>query len=123
MVFGRNHKREVDAEKAAVGGPTSHTAGVSPTGTMTTGVHDEKLPRKPLYLSTRTLTSHVFFGAHIWIPMAAAFVWLATLLALLGLWVRDGKPQYQADEGSVVVYISDVAGASRSWLRNGTPGI
>ncbi|KAK4685722.1 hypothetical protein P7C73_g4420, partial [Tremellales sp. Uapishka_1] len=88
----------------------------------------EKAPRKPLYLNTRTLTSHLserdplilryaakltiarllaVFGPYVWFPIISAFTWLGGLLALLGLWVHAGKPRYMAKEASVV-FISDV---------------
>ncbi|RSH92713.1 hypothetical protein EHS25_008159 [Saitozyma podzolica] len=65
------------------------------------------MARLPLYLNTRTFTSHLFFGPYIFFPLFAALVWLGGILALLGLWVKDGKPRYRGDEASVV-FISDV---------------
>jgi len=76
----------------------------------------EKLPRKPIYLDTRTLTSHIFFGPYVWLPIIATLVWLANLLTLMALWARAGKPQYKPDEGSKIVYISDVAAVHKTFF-------
>ncbi|KAF8839577.1 hypothetical protein BDN67DRAFT_886170, partial [Paxillus ammoniavirescens] len=51
--------------------------------------------------------SHRFFVA---LPIFAAFIWFASLLALLLTWLISGRPKYDSQEGSVA-YISDV-GAS-----------
>ncbi|WWC68425.1 uncharacterized protein I206_102352 [Kwoniella pini CBS 10737] len=63
--------------------------------------------RRPLWLNQNTLTAHIFFGPYVLFPILAALTWLGGILALLGLWVKDGKPRYQSDEASVV-FISDV---------------
>ncbi|KGB77747.1 hypothetical protein I307_03621 [Cryptococcus deuterogattii 99/473] len=63
--------------------------------------------RLPLWLNTRTLTSHFFFGPYVLFPIAAALTWLGGILALLGLWVVAGKPRYRRNEASVV-FISNV---------------
>ncbi|WWC60534.1 uncharacterized protein I303_103108 [Kwoniella dejecticola CBS 10117] len=63
--------------------------------------------RRPIWLNQNTLTSHLFFGPYVLFPILAALTWLGGILALLGLWVKDGKPRYQPDEASVV-FISDV---------------
>ncbi|ORY24888.1 Frag1/DRAM/Sfk1 family-domain-containing protein [Naematelia encephala] len=67
------------------------------------------MARLPLYLNTRTVSSHLFFGPYIFLPLIAGCVWLAEILALLATWVKDGKPKYRSDEASVV-FISDVGG-------------
>lgn len=83
--------------------------------------------RLPLWLNTRTLTSHfctfflclfplsqlikaiahAVFGPYVLFPIAAALTWLGGILALLGLWVVAGKPRYRSNEASVV-FISNV---------------
>ncbi|ORX35398.1 Frag1/DRAM/Sfk1 family-domain-containing protein [Kockovaella imperatae] len=68
------------------------------------------MARKPLYLNSKTLTSHLFFGPYIFFPILAGLTWLGGILALLGLWVHAGKPRYEAEEASVV-FISDVGAA------------
>lgn len=40
-------------------------------------------------------------------PILATLVWFAGILAMLLLWVTDGKPRYRGDEASTV-FISDV---------------
>lgn len=47
------------------------------------------------------------FGPYIFIPLIGGLTWLGGILALLLLWVTDGKPRYRGDEASVV-FISDV---------------
>lgn len=66
-----------------------------------------KKARKPPHLNTRTLTSHLFFGPYVFFPLLATLVWLGGILALLLLWVTNGKPRYRGDEATVV-FISDV---------------
>jgi hypothetical protein len=61
---------------------------------------------KPAYLNQRNLVSHFFFGPYALLPVISALVWLGGLLALLGLWVSQGKPRYRGDEASVV-FVSD----------------
>ena len=56
--------------------------------------------------------SHTVYGPYVLFPLITALVWLAGLLALLGLWVQSGKPRYQSDE-AMVVFISDVAAAHK----------
>ncbi|KAF9226201.1 hypothetical protein BS17DRAFT_776875 [Gyrodon lividus] len=51
--------------------------------------------------------SHRLFIA---LPIFAAFIWFASLLALLLTWLISGRPKYVSQEGSIA-YISDV-GAS-----------
>ncbi|ODN84278.1 hypothetical protein L202_00262 [Cryptococcus amylolentus CBS 6039] len=70
--------------------------------------------RLPWWLNTRTLTSHIFFGPYVILPLLAAGTWLGGILALLVLWVVAGKPRYKSDEASVV-FISDV-GATHQTL-------
>jgi hypothetical protein len=92
-----------------------------------------KVARKPIYLNTRSLTSHLcesylgclalsstdldtVFGPYIFFPLISSLTWLGGLLALIAIWARDGKPRYQDDEASVV-FISDVGAAHHvSWL-------
>ncbi|EIW72868.1 hypothetical protein TREMEDRAFT_25124 [Tremella mesenterica DSM 1558] len=69
--------------------------------------------RLPHWLNQRTLTSHFLFGPYVFFPLLAAFTWLGGLLALLGLWVHDGKPRYESDEASVV-FISDTGAAHKT---------
>lgn len=59
----------------------------------------------PLYLNQRTLFSHLFFGPYVILPLICALVWLGGLAALMGLWVRDGKPRYKVD-GPRIAYVS-----------------
>ncbi|KAF9000711.1 Frag1/DRAM/Sfk1 [Cyathus striatus] len=44
---------------------------------------------------------------YIWLPLAAAFMWFSTLLAMLLTWVCTGRPKYVSQEGTIA-YISDV---------------
>ncbi|KAK0265807.1 hypothetical protein LTR91_023301 [Friedmanniomyces endolithicus] len=57
------------------------------------------------------------FGISYWfLPLFAGFVWLGTLLAMLGTWLAKGSPHYAwQGVGQHVTYISDV-GATR-WGR------
>ncbi|KAF9237787.1 Frag1/DRAM/Sfk1 [Melanogaster broomeanus] len=48
--------------------------------------------------------SHRYF---VLIPLFAAFVWFASLLAMLLTWLISGRPKYPGQEGTVT-YISDV---------------
>ena len=61
---------------------------------------------KPAYLNQRNIVSHFFFGPYALLPVISALVWLGGLLALLGLWVSQGKPRYRGDEATVV-FVSD----------------
>lgn len=70
---------------------------------------DTTVPRKPIHLNQRTPIAHLFFGPYVFFPVIAMGTWCGGLLALLGLWVKSGKPRYQSDEASVV-FISDVGG-------------
>ncbi|WVQ85367.1 hypothetical protein IAT38_007532 [Cryptococcus sp. DSM 104549] len=70
--------------------------------------------RVPIWLDTRTLVSHLFFGPYVIFPILAALTWLGGILALLLLWVVAGKPRYKSDEASVV-FVSDV-GATHQTL-------
>ncbi|KAK7454435.1 hypothetical protein VKT23_011191 [Stygiomarasmius scandens] len=45
--------------------------------------------------------------AYVWIPIAGAFMWFATLLAMLITWLATGRPHYVSMEGNVP-YISDI---------------
>jgi hypothetical protein len=47
------------------------------------------------------------YGPYIYFPLIGGLAWCANILALLLLWVTDGKPKYRGDEASVV-FISDV---------------
>ncbi|RSH85040.1 uncharacterized protein EHS24_006628 [Apiotrichum porosum] len=76
--------------------------------TPNTEVDSARTPKRPMYLNTRTFTSHIFYGPYIWLPIICAFAWLSALLALLGIWVHDGKPRYKSTEAAVV-FISDIA--------------
>lgn len=49
------------------------------------------------------------YGPYVFIPIITTCAWLSGILALLAIWVRDGKPQYAAKEADVV-FISNVAG-------------
>lgn len=71
------------------------------------------MARLPLHLNTRTFTSHLFFGPYIFFPIIAGLTWLGGILALLLLWVTDGKPRYRGDEASVV-FISDVGAVHKT---------
>ncbi|KAK1927747.1 Frag1/DRAM/Sfk1 family-domain-containing protein [Papiliotrema laurentii] len=71
------------------------------------------MARLPLHLNTRTFTSHLFFGPYIFIPLIGGLTWLGGILALLLLWVTDGKPRYRGDEASVV-FISDVGAVHKT---------
>ncbi|GAB1525428.1 hypothetical protein RhiTH_008591 [Rhizoctonia solani] len=51
------------------------------------------------------------YGLHAWqFPLAAAFMWAATLTAMIITWAAKGKPVYESQDGSIP-YISDI-GAS-----------
>ncbi|KAL7416577.1 Frag1/DRAM/Sfk1 [Mrakia frigida] len=41
------------------------------------------------------------------LPLLAALVWLSGLIALLGLWARNGTPRYEPDQANIA-FISDV---------------
>ncbi|KAB5590134.1 Frag1/DRAM/Sfk1 family protein [Ceratobasidium theobromae] len=48
------------------------------------------------------------YGLHAWmLPLAGAFMWCATLLAMMITWAATGKPKYPSQEGNIP-YISDV---------------
>jgi len=47
------------------------------------------------------------FLGFAWIPLCTAIVWLGGIIALLAIWIAEGRPQYQPGEGSIV-FISDV---------------
>ncbi|EJD48599.1 hypothetical protein AURDEDRAFT_144099 [Auricularia subglabra TFB-10046 SS5] len=52
---------------------------------------------------------HRHHWRYIWIPLVAAFIWLAMLLAMLITWLAQGHPFYVSmSPGQKVVYISDV---------------
>lgn len=61
---------------------------------------------RPLHLNQRTPIAHLFFGPYVWFPVLAMGAWLGGLLALLGLWVKSGKPRYQSDEGTSPLFVS-----------------
>ncbi|KAI0649435.1 Frag1/DRAM/Sfk1 family-domain-containing protein [Trametes meyenii] len=44
---------------------------------------------------------------YVWIPLFGAFMWFATLWALLITWLASGRPHYVSQDGSIA-YISDV---------------
>lgn len=47
---------------------------------------------------------------YVWIPIAAAFMWFGTVLALLITWLAQGRPHYVSmSPGQKIAYISDVA--------------
>jgi len=52
---------------------------------------------------------HQHWG-YVWIPAFGAFIWFATLWAMLITWLVQGKPKYVTQQGSIA-YISDI-GAS-----------
>jgi hypothetical protein len=56
------------------------------------------------HLSTQSHRLHAF------VPLFTAFIWFATLLAMLLTWLISGRPKYVTQEGKVA-YISDI-GAS-----------
>ncbi|THV02887.1 hypothetical protein K435DRAFT_817575 [Dendrothele bispora CBS 962.96] len=45
--------------------------------------------------------------AYVWIPIAGAFMWFSTLLAMLITWLATGRPHYVSMDGNVP-YISDI---------------
>ncbi|KIP05039.1 hypothetical protein PHLGIDRAFT_108804 [Phlebiopsis gigantea 11061_1 CR5-6] len=45
--------------------------------------------------------------AHVWIPIFGAFIWFATLWALIITWLAQGRPHYVSQDGSIA-YISDI---------------
>ncbi|KAI9017540.1 Frag1/DRAM/Sfk1 family-domain-containing protein [Gaertneriomyces semiglobifer] len=53
-----------------------------------------------------------------WLPLIAGIAWLVTIAWLLGLWLRDGSPQYKQDDADVV-YISDVGAVHKRLFRIG----
>ena len=56
------------------------------------------------------------FGPYIFIPLIGGLAWFGGVLALLLLWVTDGKPRYRGDEASVV-FISDVGAVHKvGWM-------
>ncbi|EIW57442.1 uncharacterized protein TRAVEDRAFT_169230 [Trametes versicolor FP-101664 SS1] len=44
---------------------------------------------------------------YVWIPLFGAFMWFATLWALLITWLASGRPHYVSQDGNIA-YISDV---------------
>ncbi|KAL7411454.1 Frag1/DRAM/Sfk1 family-domain-containing protein [Mrakia frigida] len=64
-------------------------------------------PSKPYLLHTERLSSHLFFGPYVFIPLLSALVWLAGLLALVSLWAVEGTPRYEPTEASIV-FISNI---------------
>ncbi|TFK94035.1 hypothetical protein K466DRAFT_510385 [Polyporus arcularius HHB13444] len=44
---------------------------------------------------------------YVWIPLVGAFMWFATLWALLITWLAQGRPKYVSQDGKIA-YISDV---------------
>ena len=89
--------------------------------------------KKPFYLQTANPISHICMsplpipaqgesipadnslvhGPYVIFPLIASLVWLAGLLALVGLWVTDGRPQYSRGASAAIVFISDVGGAHK----------
>ena len=47
------------------------------------------------------------FLGYAWIPLCACLVWLGGVIALLAIWIAEGRPNYVSGEGSIV-YISDI---------------
>ncbi|KAF9475103.1 hypothetical protein BDN70DRAFT_865353 [Pholiota conissans] len=47
---------------------------------------------------------------YVWVPIVASLVWFGTLLAMLIIWLAQGRPKYPSQDGKIA-YISDV-GAS-----------
>ncbi|CAO1622480.1 unnamed protein product [Sympodiomycopsis kandeliae] len=57
-------------------------------------------------------------GIHYWaflLPLITAALWLTDVVGLLGLWSRDGFPQYQPSNASFV-FISNVGAAHLTWF-------
>ncbi|TPX59718.1 hypothetical protein PhCBS80983_g02274 [Powellomyces hirtus] len=54
-----------------------------------------------------------------WVPFLAAFWWLATILALLILWLVNDTPHYKQDDADIV-YISDVGAKYKTLFIVGT---
>jgi len=53
---------------------------------------------------------HRHHWAYLWIPFFTAFIWLATVLALLITWLAQRRPHYVSmSPGQTIAYISDVA--------------
>ncbi|THH07456.1 hypothetical protein EW145_g3366 [Phellinidium pouzarii] len=47
---------------------------------------------------------------YVWVPLATAFVWFGTVLALLITWLASGRPHYVSmSDDQTIAYISDVA--------------
>lgn len=76
----------------------------------------------PAEVEEQTLILHTVFGPYIVFPLVASLVWLAGLLALIALWVQDGKPQYSRGAAAAVVFISDVGGAHKVRTIQMNPG-
>ena len=48
--------------------------------------------------------------AYVWIPIATAFIWFATLWAMIITWLAQGRPHYPSmSPDQKVAFISDVA--------------
>jgi len=77
-------------------------------------VLEKELPARPFHLDQRNVFVHIAYGPYVYFAIAATLLWLANLLTMIGLWAHDGKPRYRSDEGSVVVFISDVAAAHKT---------
>ncbi|EIN03782.1 hypothetical protein PUNSTDRAFT_139307 [Punctularia strigosozonata HHB-11173 SS5] len=45
--------------------------------------------------------------AYVWIPALAAFMWCATLLAMIITWAAQGRPIYVSEDGTIP-FISDI---------------
>lgn len=75
--------------------------------------------RRPRPLTVRCvqsisrLTSITVFGPYVVFPLISSLVWMAGLLALIAIWVQEGKPSYSRGEVAAVVFISDVGGAHK----------
>ncbi|KAF8183932.1 Frag1/DRAM/Sfk1 [Pholiota molesta] len=48
---------------------------------------------------------------YVWIPIAASVMWFSTLLAMLIVWLAQGRPKYPTQSGKVA-YISDIGASS-----------
>lgn len=64
----------------------------------------------------------IVFGPYIYFPLISGLVWFGGVLALLLLWVTDGKPRYRGDEASVV-FISDVGAVHKVCLTGSAQGV
>ncbi|KAI8909979.1 Frag1/DRAM/Sfk1 family-domain-containing protein [Powellomyces hirtus] len=75
-------------------------------------------PSSYLIYSVSIATMSRFLG-WAWVPFLAAFWWLATILALLILWLVNDTPHYKQDDADIV-YISDVGAKYKTLFIVGT---